>query len=346
MWGMEMRRLLNTLYVFTDNAYLALENENVVAKSKGVEIGRVPLHTLQSIVSFSYSGASPGLMGECAKRGIALSFYSPGGRYLASVSEVVQGNVVLRRIQGRIADDEPSSVTFAKNFILAKIHNSKQVLDRGCRDHSLRVDVCRLKSASDHLLKSMQAVKACDSLDRLRGIEGDAAAVYYSVFDELILKEGFEFNGRTRRPPRDNVNAMLSLFYSVLVKDCASALSGAGLDPYVGFLHADRPGRQSLALDCMEEFRPVFVDRFVLTSINNRVVVPDDFERDETGGVCLTEKGRKTLFKAWQERKREQVRHSFLGERVPRGILPIVQAQLLGKALRGDLDGYPPYFWR
>lgn len=343
-----MKKIKNTLYVFTEDAYLALDGENVVAKRSGDVLGRMPLHTLEGISLFSYAGASPALMGACCERGIRLSFFSPSGRYLADARGGLAGNVLLKKAQFRISEDEALSLAVARSFILGKVFNSRWVLDRALRDHGLRIDGEAVRGAIAHLDEALEAIRACDSLDSLRGIEGDAAAVYYSVFDELILrdKEEFHFPGRTRRPPMDRMNAMLSLFYSVLARDCSSALLGAGLDPAVGLMHADRPGRDSLALDCMEEFRSVFVDRFVLTAINNRVVGASDFETRETGEVRLTEGARKTLFKAWQEKKREQLTHPFTREKVPRGLVPNVQAQLLAKCLRGDLDAYPPFFWK
>lgn len=343
-----MKKIKNTLYVFTKDAYLALDGENVVAKQGDDILGRVPLHTLEGISLFSYAGASPALMGACCERGIRLSFFSPSGRYLADARGGLAGNVLLKKAQFRISEDEGLSLAVARNFILGKVFNSRWALDRALRDHGLRIDGEDIKDAIAHLAGALEAIRTCDSLDSLRGIEGDAAAVYYSVFDELILrnKEDFHFAGRTRRPPTDRVNAMLSLFYSVLARDCSSALLGVGLDPSVGLMHVDRPGRDSLALDCMEELRPVFVDRFVLTAINNRVVSASDFCMRETGEVRIADEARKTLFKAWQEKKREQITHPFTGEKIPRGLVPNVQAQLLAKCLRGDLDAYPPFFWK
>ncbi len=256
--------------------------------------------------------------------------------------------MLLRKAQFKASEDGSLSLPIARNFILGKVFNSRWVLNRALRDHGLRIDGEAVRDAIAHLADALEAIRACDSLESLRGIEGDAAAVYYSVFDELILrdKDDFRFAGRSRRPPKDRVNAMLSLFYSSLARDCSSALLGVGLDPAVGLMHADRPGRDSLALDCMEEFRPVFVDRFVLTAINNRVVGSSDFDVRETGEVRLMDGARKALFKAWQERKREQITHPFTREKMPRGLVPNVQAQLLAKCLRGDLGAYPPFLWK
>lgn len=343
-----MRHLLNTLYVFTEDAYLALDGENVVVLRGDGELGRVPLHTLESVLSFSYRGASPSLMGACAERGVALSFYDRKGRYLAGVHGEQRGNVVLRKTQYLRSEDEDQSLPIAKSFIIGKLFNARWVLERAARDHSMRIDVEAVKAASRSIGYSLRAIETCSSLDSLRGIEGEAASVYFGVFNELILrdKESFFFDKRVRRPPTDAVNAMLSLFYTVLASDCASALEGVGLDPYVGFLHVDRPGRRSLALDLMEELRAVMVDRFVLTSINNKVVDSSCFEQRETGEVKLTSDGRRTLFEAWQDKKKEQITHPFLKEKIPRGLIPHVQALLLSRYLRGDLDGYPPFMWK
>lgn len=343
-----MRKLLNTLHVFTEDVYLSLDGKNVVAKREGKEVGRVPLHTLEAIQTFSYMGASPALMGACAEQGISLGFFDRRGRLLADIHGACRGNVLLRKEQCILSTDPEKSLVIAKNFIVGKLFNCRWVLERTTRDHGPRIDVDGVKKVSEKLAGSLEAARLSESMDGLRGIEGDAAAAYFSVFDELILrdKETFFFKERNRRPPMDPVNAMLSLFYTVLARDCSSALEAVGLDPYVGFMHADRPGRRSLALDCMEELRPVMVDRFVVTAINNRVVGSGDFELRESGEALLTDSGRKALFEQWQARKREQIVHPFLKEKIPWGLVPFVQAQLLAKTLRGDLDGYPPFLWK
>lgn len=345
---MTMRRLLNTLYIFTEDAYLSLDGENVVAKSNGEAIGRVPLHTLEGIISFSYAGASPALMGACAERGVSLCFYDRNGRFLACAEGRVAGNVLLRKRQYSWSENEDKALGIARNCIIGKIYNSRWVLERALRDHSPCIDSTVVSRASEKLVESISRVRACDSLDSLRGIEGDAASNYFAVFDELFLrkKDFFFFRERTRRPPTDAVNAMLSLFYSVLSRDCASALMSVGLDPYVGFLHTDRPGRQSLALDCMEELRSPFVDRFVVSSVNNRIINPKHFEFRETGEVHLTDEGRRILFSRWQERKRESITHPFTKEKVPWGLVPFLQARLLAKCIHGEIDGYPPFLWK
>lgn len=343
-----MRRLLNTLYVFTEDAYLTLDGENVVVRRDGDELGRVPLHTLEGILCFSYRGASPGLMGACAERGVALSFFDRRGRFLAGVRGEVRGNVLLRKAQYAWSEDPAKSLAVARNFIVGKLYNGRWVLERAVRDHGMRIDADAVKVASMRLDASMHSAATCNSLDRLRGVEGDAAAEYFGVFDELILrdKEAFRFSGRVRRPPTDAMNAMLSLFYTVLAYDCTSALEGVGLDPYVGFMHVDRPGRHSLALDLMEELRPVLVDRFVLSAVNNRVVRLEHFDQRESGEVRLSDEGRRALFGTWQERKKEMITHPFLKEKIPRGLVPHVQALLLARFIRGDLDGYPPFLWK
>lgn len=343
-----MRHLRNTLYIFTEDAYAALDGENIVVKQSGREMGRVPLHTLEAIFCFSYMGASPALMGACGERGIGLSFFTPRGRFLARSCGACRGNVLLRKRQYAWSESSDSSLAVARSFIAGKVYNSRWVLERGLRDHGLRIDADAVKGASDHLAASLDAISECADAESLRGIEGDAAARYFGVLGELVLRnrEEFSFPGRVRRPPTDPVNAMLSLFYTVLMMDCASALEGVGLDSYVGFLHTDRPGRRSLALDLMEELRPVMVDRFVLTAINNRMVAPADFNVLESGEVRLGDAARKTLFAFWQERKRDEIVHPYLKEKIPWGLVPHVQALLLARFVRGDLDGYPAFLWK
>lgn len=343
-----MRHLRNTLYLFTEDAYLALDGENVVAKQAGTEIGRIPLHTLESILSFSYAGASPKLMGACVEKGINLAFFDRRGRFLARIAGTAGGNIYLRREQYRIADDARRSLPIARQFVTGKIYNTRWVLERCLRDHGLRIEVARMKEASEQLKEALGSLSTCENIDSLRGIEGAAAANYFDVFGEMILrnKDDFRFEGRSRRPPTDRVNSLLSLFYSVLATDCASALEGVGLDSSAGFLHSDRPGRASLALDLMEELRPVMVDRFVLSSINNRIVASADFDIRESGEVRLKEGPRKRLFAAWQEKKKETIVHPYLKEKLPWGLVPHVQAMLLARYIRGDLDGYPAFLWK
>lgn len=343
-----MKQLLNTLFVTSEDIYLSLDGENVLANREKQVLARYPLHTLQNIISFSYSGASPALMGACAERGIGLAFCTPRGKFLARVNGVSNGNVLLRREQYRAADDAEKSCFIARNMIFGKLHNSRWSIERTIRDHGMRVDKDVLSSASRELQGLLAPVAEVSDPDSLRGLEGAGAAAYFGVFDEMILnkKEDFFFCERNRRPPLDRVNAMLSFAYSLLGHDCASALESAGLDAYVGFLHRDRPGRTSLALDLMEELRPCMADRFVLTLINNRMIKPEDFQLQDSGAVLLTDDGRRSFLKAWQEKKRETLTHPYLGEKLSWGIVPYVQALLLARYLRGDLDAYPPFLWK
>ena len=343
-----MKRLLNTLYVIREDSYLRLEGENVIVQQGDTVAARFPLHTLESIVCFSYPGATPQLMGACAQRGIGLSFYTPRGRYLASVQGESSGNVLLRKRQYRISDDEQASCQIARHLLIGKLYNSRKVIERALRDHPQRVDEPRLRQASAQLAEQLLLVQSQTDLDALRGLEGRAAHSYFSVFDELILqgRELFSFDERTRRPPRDPVNAMLSFAYALLARDCANALSGVGLDPFVGFLHRDRPGRVSLALDLMEEQRSIRADRFVLSLINNRVMQPKHFSFKENETCLMEDEGRKAFLAAWQERKQETLTHPYLDEKITWGLLPHVQALLLARTLRGDYEAYPPFLWK
>ena len=343
-----MRQLLNTLFVTSEDVYLSLDGENVVANRGGAPVARYPLHTLQGIVSFSYSGASPALMGACAAHNVSLAFCTPRGRFLSRVSGAAQGNVLLRRMQYRMADDPAQSCRIARNMIFGKVYNSRWSIERTRRDHTLRVDTERFAAVSAQLQDLLPLIGAQTSLDSLRGLEGVGAAAYFGVLDDMILqgKETFFFRGRSRRPPLDAFNALLSFAYSLLAHDCASALESVGLDAYVGYLHCDRPGRESLALDLMEELRPCLADRFVLTLVNNRVLKAGDFEFRENGAVFLTDAARRTFLQKWQERKRETITHPFLEEKLPWGLVPYVQSLLLARCLRGDLEAYPPFLWK
>ena len=343
-----MRKLLNTLFVTSEDAYLSLDGENVVVSRERQELARFPLHTLSGILAFTYAGASPALMGGCAKRGVSLAFCSPSGRFLARSVGEENGNVLLRRMQYRAADDPAQSCLIARNMIFGKLYNARWSIERSKRDHALRVDTVRLQASIDQIKALLPVVSEEISLDTLRGEEGVGAKAYFGVFDELILqnKADFFFRERNRRPPLDNVNAMLSFAYALLGNDCAAALEAVGLDAYVGFLHRDRPGRTSLALDLMEELRPCFADRFVLSLINNRVLQASDFDRTDSGAVLLTDAARKKFLQAWQERKRDTITHPYLKEKVAWGLVPYVQALLLARYLRDDLDGYPPFLWK
>lgn len=343
-----MRKLMNTLYVTSENSYLSLDGENVVIRDGEQEIGRLPLHNLEGIVSFGYRGTSPALMGACAEKNISLCYLTPQGKFLARITGKVKGNVILREQQYKSAFDETIGFSIARNCIAGKIYNSRWVLERAIRDHSMQIDAEKVKNASEKLKHSQYLVGESRSKDQLRGFEGEAAKIYFSVFDEMILqqKKDFSFQGRNKRPPLDNVNAMLSFVYTLLTNMITSALETAGLDPYVGFLHTERPGRASLSLDLIEELRPVFADRFVLTLINKRMVAKGDFRQKENGAVLMSDNARKTILTEWQKKKKETLTHPFLKEKVEWGIVPYVQAMLLARYLRGDLDGYPPFLWK
>ncbi|HOW22655.1 MAG TPA: type I-C CRISPR-associated endonuclease Cas1c [Sedimentibacter sp.] len=343
-----MKKLLNTLYITNPDYYLSLDGLNIVVNEKNNEIGRIPLHNLESIITFGYAGVSPALMGECAKNNISLSFLSYSGKFLAGIHGTVKGNVILRKEQYRISEDIRRSTNVAKNFITGKIFNSKWIIERAIRDYPLRLDVEKLKKKSQFLSNSLKMIRNINGLEELRGIEGEAASVYFSVFDDLILqqKDAFIFKNRNKRPPLDYVNAMLSFSYSLLASMCASALETVGLDPYVGFLHRDRPGRISLALDLMEELRAVYADRFVLTMINKKIINESDFIKRENESVIMTDEGRKEFLKQWQNKKQEVIKHPFLDEKVEWGMIPYVQALLLARYIRNDLDEYPPFLWK
>lgn len=295
-----MRKLLNTLFVLTESSYLSLDGENVLVSQDRTEIARFPLHTLEGILCFSYAGASPALMGACAQRDVDLAFFTPRGRFLARAVGETKGNVLLRQQQFRAADDPSVSCRYAKGFLLGKIYNARWVLERATRDHPQRVPVDKLKTLSRQLAAAIQRIEDAMTAEELRGIEGEAAQLYFSGFDNLILqqRETFAFTKRTRRPPLDPVNALLSFAYTLLARDCAAALEGVGLDPYVGFLHRSRPGRTSLALDLMEELRTVYADRFVLTCINQKAVLARHCVRQESNAVLLTEEGRRAFLQA------------------------------------------------
>lgn len=343
-----MKKMLNTLYITSPNRYLSLDGENVVINEKEQIIGRVPLHNLDSIITFGYVGASPALMGKCGEMGIDISFLSMSGKFLASSCGSVSGNVLLRRQQYRFADDNKISLGIASKFILGKIFNSKWVIERTIRDHALRIDTEKFKQKSIFLSESMKRCLSCKSADELRGIEGEAAQVYFSVFDDMILqqKDEFKFISRNRHPPTDNVNAMLSFSYTLATGMCTSALSSVGLDPYVGFMHTDRPGRRSLALDLVEEMRALMCDRFVLSLINKKMISGKDFVKRENGSVMMTDNGKKAFLTAWQNRKSQIITHPFIYEKIEWGMIPYVQALLLSRYIRGDLDDYPVFLWK
>jgi CRISPR-associated protein Cas1 len=344
----EIRKLLNVLYVNTPDCYLALQQENVCVLHEDETLLRAPLLNLEGIVAFGYTGASPALMGECAKRGVPLTFMSPSGRFLAAIHGPEYGNITLRKQQYRVSDDEKQSATYARNFIFGKLYNAKWILERAARDYPMRLDVEQLKTASSQISALFDDVLSCGDLGELRGLEGKAAAAYFGQFDSLILQNSaaFRFQKRSRRPPLDPVNALLSFAYALLARECQAALSAVGLDAYAGFLHRDRPGRPSLALDLMEELRGVMADRFVLTHINRREIAPSDFTTSDSGAVSLKDGARKAFLSAWQTRKQEVITHPFLKEKLEWGLVPHAQALLLARAIRADLDAYPPFLWK
>lgn len=346
-----MRRHLNTIYVTTENAWLRKDGANIVVEVEGAERGRVPMHLVEAVVCFGRPGASPALMAACAEAGIALSFLTPHGKFLARVEGPRTGNVLLRRTQYRIADDPARAVPIVRGIVTAKAANQRTVLRRALRDHGDRLPselLLQLEAAEKRLSQVARRAAQAGEVGTLRGHEGEAALVYFSAFDAMIQgdRSTFTFNGRSRRPPLDRVNALLSFLYAMLGHDCRSALEGVGFDPQVGLLHADRPGRASLALDLMEELRPVLADRLALTLINRGQIKAKDFKTDEGGAVSLTDDGRKTVLVAWQDRKKRELRHPFLQESVPMGLVAHLQALLLSRHLRGDLDGYPPFIWK
>lgn len=337
-----MRILLNTLYVTTPEAYLSKDGLNAVVSVKQEEIFRIPIHNIEQIVTFGYMGASPGLMKLCADNSVSLTFLTPQGRYISRSQGPTNGNVLLRKAQYRYSDDPQYSLHLSKLFIGGKIQNYRNILRRFIRDNGLNEDV---EKAANNLLRCKNQVLNADSIESVRGIEGEAATHYFAVFPNLILnqKENFIFQGRNRRPPKDAVNAMLSFAYSLVCNDMISALETVGLDPYVGFLHTLRPGRASLALDVMEELRAYLGDRLVLSLINRKQISINDFVKQGDEGIVMTDNGRKTIITAWQNRKREQITHPYLNEKVSIGLLPYIQATLLARYIRNDIDDYPVF---
>lgn len=340
-----MRKLLNTLYVTTPDSYLARDGENVVIRVAESEKFRIPVHNIEGIVTFGYTGASPALLGLCAERNVGLSFLTEHGRFWGRLSGPVKGNVLLRRKQYRMADNREEALSVSRLLIAGKIANCRNVVQRVLRDHGNESNNKALSEASSQLeIRQKQALKATDP-DMLRGIEGYAANTYFAVFNHFIVSQGgdFNMNGRTRRPPKDNVNALLSFVYTLLAHEVQSALETVGLDPYVGFLHTDRPGRPGLALDLMEEFRPYLADRLVLNLINRNQVKAKGFVNRDQSGILMDDDTRKEVLIAWQKRKQEDIQHPFLQESIPVGLLPYVQALLFSRYLRGDLDNYPVF---
>ncbi len=343
-----MKQLLNTLFVTTQGSYLSKEGDTVLVSQQQEVKLRVPIHNLGSIVCFGNVLCSPFLLGLCGERNVTLSFLTENGRFLARVHGPVSGNVLLRREQYRRADDPATSAEIARSVVTAKIANGRIVLQRAMRDGPELADSTPLKQAVEDMQQYIKTLAEQASVDQIRGIEGSAAATYFGVFDHCINsnKEHFFFKERSRRPPLDNMNALLSFLYTLLVHDVQSALEGVGLDPAVGFLHRDRPGRPGLALDLMEELRAYLADRLALSLVNRQQVKPEGFTKTESGAVTMDDETRKAVLVAWQKRKQEEVTHLFLQEKVSLGLLAHVQAQILARYLRGELDGYPPFLWR
>ena len=346
-----MRRQLNTLYVSSEGAWLRKDGANIVMEIDGEIRGRIPVHMLESLVCIGRVLVSPPLLGYCAEQGICISYLTPNGKFLARVEGPVSGNVLLRREQYRRSDNRASCAAIVANFLVGKVYNQRAVIGRALRDHgdklaqeartALEITHKRLAQIADRLLFEQE-------VNVLRGLEGEAANAYFKVFDHLIRvpDPALRFKGRSRRPPLDPVNALLSFLYTLLTHDCRSALETVGLDPAVGYLHRDRPGRPSLALDLVEEFRPVLADRLALSLINRKQLTAHDFQFMDNGAVLLRDEARKTVLIAYQERKRETLRHGFLEEAAPLGLFMFIQAQLLARHLRGDLDAYPPFIWK
>lgn len=337
-----MRKLLNTLYVTTPESYISKDGLNVVISIKQTEVFRIPIINIESIVTFGYMGASPGLMKLCSDNNVSLTFLSPNGRFISRLQGQTRGNVLLRQTQYQFANDKLFSLNLSKIFIAGKIQNYKSILQRFLRDYGTNDSI--LNAVRLLTISKNNAIEASDA-DILRGIEGDAANTYYSVFSLLILnqKEDFTFTGRNRRPPKDAVNALLSFAYTLIANDCAAALETIGLDPYMGYLHTLRPGRTSLALDIMEEMRAYLGDRFVLSLINRKQLNINDFISQGDLGVIMTDSAKKTFIAAWQNRKKEIITHPFLNEKMPIGLLPYIQSMLLARYIRGDIDNYPVF---
>jgi CRISPR-associated protein Cas1 len=340
-----MRRHLNTIYVTTEGAYCRKDGANIVVEVDNEERGRAPIHVIGGLVCLGRASISPSLMNACAEAGVTISFLTEHGRFLARVEGPRTGNVLLRRTQHRVADNLAKSLVIAHGVVTAKLTNQRTVIRRALRDHGENHALADVELRITHVAR--RALGAPD-IDVLRGCEGEGAALYFGAFDAMIRHGDtkFRFNGRSRRPPLDRANALLSFLYAILGNDCRGALEGVGLDPAVGFLHADRPGRMSLALDLMEEMRPVLADRLALSLINRSQLAVSDFEESETGAFLLTDSGRKIVLTAYSERKRQPLRHPFLGEDMALGLVPHVQAQMLASHLRGDLDGYPGFIWK
>lgn len=346
-----MRALKNVLFVQTQQAWLKKEGENIVLKVDKETKGRIPIHKLESLVCFGQVSISPALMAHCTENGVTITFLNQYGRYQARVEGAVSGNVLLRQSQylaSENSDSQSKSLAIAQNMMLGKIHNQRYVINRYIRDYKTQLDTKTLNDLTQvqkQLARSLEKILKVKQLPELLGYEGQASALYFSIFEHLIRQKTFNFKTRNRKPPTDAVNALLSFFYVIMMHDCRSALETVGLDPACGFYHQLRPGRMSLALDMMEEFRPM-IDRFVLSLINKKQVTQKDFETQENGAVVLKDKARSNSLKAWHERKQKTIRHEWFEETVPIGLLPWLQAQILARHLRGDCDAYIPFLWK
>ncbi len=340
-----MKKLLNTLYITNELCYLSKDGENIVIKIDDKEVKRLPIHILQGVICFNYNGVSPGVIRLCSDNNISLAIMSPKGELCGRFVGKTNGNVHLRRTHYRWADDIEIALGISKNIMVSKLSNSKKILQRLIRDHSDKIDVDFVREIIDDFNASIKTVDLCRDKDTLRGIEGEIARKYFSCFNQLILKQkdDFVFLKREKRPPKDRINAMLSYMYSILTYEIQSALESVGLDSYVGFFHTDRSGRASLALDIIEEFRAYLVDRFVITLINKKEILPKHFEKKENGSVLITKEGKQIILTKWQKRKQEEIVHPFLKEKCPIGLLPHIQALLMARYIRGDIEEYPPF---
>lgn len=343
-----MKKIRNSLYILTQGTYLYKDGETIAVSVNKEVKQRFPIHNQSNILCFGNVLCTPALMGFCGERGVGMAFFSENGKFLARVQGPVSGNILLRKAQYALADNISARSAMARRFVVAKIANCRSILQRAIREYPGNAGNDKVISASSYMMSVLKGLEYEMPIDSVRGNEGDAARKYFAVFDNLITaqKDSFYFKERTRRPPMDNVNALLSFAYTLLAHDMVSALEGVGLDPASGFLHADRPGRPGLALDLMEEFRPVFVDRLILNLINRRQVKGADFVHTESGAVIMGDSAIKELIKSYQERKKKELTHPFLDEKMPLGLLPHVQAMLLARFIRGDINGYPPFRWR
>lgn len=341
-----MKQILNTLFVMTQGAYVSLDHETLKVEVDGKFVLQVPLHHLGGVVTFGNVMMSPFLMGRCAEDGRAVTILDWNGRFRCRVVGKVSGNVLLRQAQHEVVRDRSLAAGIARTVVAGKVKNCRQELLRSTRDNEDEGDAAPLHGAAVVLASVLHRVKESADLDVIRGLEGEAANIYFGVFNTMVKPEHrgkFSMNGRSRRPPLDRMNGLLSFLYTLLLHDCISAAEGVGLDPQMGFMHALRPGKPSLALDLMEELRPVLADRLALTLVNRQQLAEDDFDLREGGATFLNEKGRKTVVTAWQKRKQEEIRHHIIQEQVPYGLIAHVQARLLARHLRGDLEAYPPF---